>query len=69
MAKKKIVLLLVFIFSILEVKAQPGFGDDVDDVGAPAAPINNHIVLFICVAICLGYMRIKQINKLNKAEK
>ena len=69
MARKKIVLLLVFIFSILEIKAQPGFGDDVDDVGAPAAPINNHLMLAICIAICLGYLRIKQINKLKKAAK
>ncbi|WP_130735755.1 hypothetical protein [Flavobacterium sp. J27] len=65
MAKKKIVLLLVFIFSILEIKAQPGFGDDVDDVG-PAAPIDNHLILAIGGAIGLGYVLIKQINKHKK---
>lgn len=65
MARKTIVLLLVFFFSILEVTAQTGFDDDVDDVGTPAAPINNHLVIATCVAVCLGYIRIKQISKLK----
>ena len=69
MARKTIVLLLMFFFSIYEITAQTGFDDDVDDVGTPAAPINNHLVIATCVAVCLGYIRIKQISKLKKTSK
>lgn len=60
---KTIMILMLLIYSISDVNAQTGFGDDVDDVGTPAAPINDYLLLAACVAIWLGY------KKLNKTEK
>jgi hypothetical protein len=60
---KTIMILMLLIYSISDVNAQTGFDDDVDDVGAPAAPINDYLLLATCAAVWLGY------KKLNKTEK
>lgn len=55
-----IVVLVIFIPSV--VHAQPGFGDDVDDV-----PIDGGLLLLIAAGIGYGVKKLrKPIHKLNK---
>lgn len=49
----KKITLLILLFSINLIQAQPGFDDDVEDV--PAAPIDTNIELVAFLAIAITF--------------
>ena len=55
-------IVLVFVFLLHSAQAQPVFeSDDVQD--APAAPIDNYLLLAIGFAILMAYQTIKRKSK------
>jgi amino acid permease len=52
--KQKIISLLLILMPSLAVMAQEEFADDVQDL-APAAPIDNYILIAIVIAIYIAY--------------
>lgn len=59
------VVVLLFLFATTLIQAQPGFGDDVEDV--PAAPIDSKLVYLIGFGIVFALYVVrynqKQIRK------